>query len=103
MKPIGDIIGISALLEQTAEECNELAKACLKLSRKFRNENPTPLTFDEIMDNLNEEFVCFDLPVIDKEELRQANIIDPQTIESIYATKEKRWYERLKEAGEETE
>ena len=24
-------------------------------------------------------------------------------IESIYATKEKRWYERLKEAGEETE
>ena len=45
-------------LEQTAEECSELGKVCLKLSRKF---------------------------------------------ESIYATKEKRWYERLKEAGEETE
>ena len=100
MKPIGDIIGISALLEQTAEECNELAKACLKLSHKFRNENPTPLTFDEIMDNLNEEIADISLCI---EELRQAKVIDPQTIESIYATKEKRWYERLKEAGEETE
>ena len=100
MKPIGDIIGISALLEQTAEECNELAKVCLKLSRKCRNENPTPLTFDEIMDNLNEEIADISLCI---EELRQANVIDPQTIESIYATKEKRWYERLKEAGEETE
>ena len=100
MKPVGEIIGLSALLEQTAEECNELAKACLKLSRKFRNENPTPLTFDEIADNLNEEIADISLCI---EELRQAKVIDPQTIESIYAAKEKRWYERLKETGEETE
>lgn len=52
------------------------------------------------MDNLNEEIADISLCI---EELRQARIIDPQTIESIYATKEKRWYERLKEAGEETE
>lgn len=35
-------IGIPAVLETCAEECNELAKACLKLSRKLRNEQPTP-------------------------------------------------------------
>ena len=32
-------IGIPAMLEQTAEECVELAHACLKLARYYRNEN----------------------------------------------------------------
>lgn len=37
-------IGVPAMLEQCAEECTELAQACLKLARKIRNENPTPAT-----------------------------------------------------------
>ena len=97
MKPIADIIGLPALLEQTAEECAELGKACLKLSRKLRGENTTPLTKDEILDNLNEEIADISLCI---EELRVAAVIDPQTIESIYAVKERRWYERLEKLKE---
>lgn len=48
-------VGVPALLEQTAEECLELGAACLKLSRKIRNENPTPVPLDDILANLNEE------------------------------------------------
>lgn len=48
-------IGTPAMLEQTAEECVELAHACLKLSRKLRNENPTKSSEADIMNNLHEE------------------------------------------------
>lgn len=44
-----------ALLEQAAEECTELAKACLKLARIYRGENPTPVTEVKAIDNLEEE------------------------------------------------
>lgn len=37
----------AALLEQVAEECTELGHAALKLARKYRNENPTPVTEEE--------------------------------------------------------
>jgi len=36
MKSIVDRIGKPALLEQTAEECTELAHACLKEARRLR-------------------------------------------------------------------
>lgn len=55
MKKLVDVIGLPALLEQTAEECIELAHACLKLSRDLRGENPTFKDRDAILDNLNEE------------------------------------------------
>lgn len=47
MKNIVDRIGLPALLEQTAEECAELAHACLKEARRLRGENPTPCTEEE--------------------------------------------------------
>lgn len=47
MKNIVDRIGLPALLEQTAEECTELAHACLKEARRLRGENPTPKTTPE--------------------------------------------------------
>ena len=50
-----DKIGEAAMLEQTAEECSELAQACLKMARKLRGENPTPKSAKEIADNLAEE------------------------------------------------
>ncbi len=57
-------IGKSAMLEQTAEECSELAQACLKLSRKYRGENYTPRTQEEIESHLLEEIadvmICID-------------------------------------------
>ena len=55
MKEIIDKVGESAILEQLAEECAELAKAALKLSRVMRKENPTPVTVNDAFDNLVEE------------------------------------------------
>ena len=52
---LGDKIGKEAMLEQTAEECSELSKACLKLARKLRDENPTHKSFDVLENNLKEE------------------------------------------------
>lgn len=55
MKEIIDKVGESAILEQLAEECAELAKAALKLSMVMRKENPTPVTVNDAFDNLVEE------------------------------------------------
>ena len=55
MKEIIDKVGESAILEQLAEECAELAKAALKLSRVMRKENPTPVTVNDAFDNFVEE------------------------------------------------
>ena len=44
------------LLEQLAEECNELSKASLKLIRAIgASENPTPISKNEAYDNFIEE------------------------------------------------
>ena len=48
-------IGLPAMLEQMAEECNELAHACLKYSRYLRGENPTYSLPRTMIENLNEE------------------------------------------------
>lgn len=65
MSTIVDKIGVPALLEQTAEECCELAQACLKMARKLRDENPTPKSIEDIRDNLVEEMadvlICIDM------------------------------------------
>lgn len=55
MKEIIDKIGEVAILEQLAEECAELTKAALKLSRVIRKENPTPVTVNDAFDNFVEE------------------------------------------------
>lgn len=57
-------IGTAATLEQTAEECIELAHACLKMARIIRGENPTNASLDKVVDHINEEiadvFICID-------------------------------------------
>ena len=55
MEDILEAIGTPALLEQCAEECMELAHACLKLARKLRGENPTPVTETTAIEHLIEE------------------------------------------------
>ena len=55
MREILNRIGLPALLEQTAEECSELAQACLKYARLLRQENPTPKTEQECVCALMEE------------------------------------------------
>ena len=76
----------AAKYEQLAEECTELAKACLKKSRKLRNENYTPLTMDEIDSNIEEEWV----------DVRIAgNICSLYTNWNLWESKIKRWRDRL--------
>lgn len=91
---IADEIGVCALLEQTAEECAELAQAALKLSRKMRNENPTPAISFVLRDKLTEEFAdvanCM-------EELLKANVVYEEEANYIAESKMKRWYERIAE------
>lgn len=54
-KKILEHVPLAAAYEQLAEECTELAKASLKMARKLRDENPTPLTMKQIDDEVDEE------------------------------------------------
>jgi hypothetical protein len=62
-------IGTAATYEMLAEECSELAQACLKYARILRGENPTPKTQAEVLNNIIEEYtdvrlVASDLGII---------------------------------------
>ena len=70
---ITEKIGIPAMLEQTAEECTELAHACLKLARIMRGANPTPTTEKEATDAVEEEVA--DVQICTSE-LLQNGVID---------------------------
>lgn len=93
MKTIVDRIGLPALLEQTAEECVELAHACLKEARRLRGENPTPCTAEEckaaIMKEMADVALCLDM--LDNSDYT----LDP----IIAKSKLDRWHQRLDEAG----
>ena len=54
-KKMLDHVPLPAAYEQLAEECTELAKASLKMARKLRDENPTPLSMSAINDEVDEE------------------------------------------------
>lgn len=49
-------LSAAALLEQLAEESAELSQAALKMARKYRNENPSPVPIDMLNDSLQEEY-----------------------------------------------
>lgn len=49
-------VGLPAVVEQTAEECTELAKAALKLARVMYGENPTPVTKRKAQEDVIEEY-----------------------------------------------
>lgn len=94
MKEILESIGLPAVLEGTAEECSELTKACLKLARKLRGENPTPVSMEELVDNLMEEMadvkVC--LKVLNE---------NYQIDQELETTKTYRWLNRIRKARNE--
>ena len=93
-----EVIGTPAMLEQTAEECVELAHACLKLARYLRGENKVYKTKEEIYSNLSEEiadvYICTD-------ELLEAGVISHESIDSNIITKLDRMRKRLEENGNE--
>ena len=89
-----EVIGTPAMLEQTAEECVELAHACLKLARYLRGENKVYKTKEEIYSNLSEEiadvYICIG-------ELLEAGVISQESIDSNIMTKLERMRKRLEE------
>lgn len=89
-------IGIPAVLEQLAEESAELAQAALKLSRKLRNENPTPKSQDECLQDLLEEMADVKLCM----EVFEEKNYYPDEIEQIMQQKRKRWEKRISESKE---
>lgn len=91
--PIVDKIGVPALLEQTAEECCELAQACLKMARKLRDENPTPKSVDDIRDDLVEEMADVQLCLM--ELMNTTDITTEQEVINLEARKFRRWLKRL--------
>ena len=55
MNKIYMAMGMPELLAQLAEEATELAQAALKLRRVVDGKNPTPVTYDDALENLHEE------------------------------------------------
>lgn len=89
-----DAIGKPALLEQTAEECTELAQACLKYARYLRGENKVHRSFASIRANFNEELADVAICI---EELGKAGLIDYDELNPIRDYKRKRMKERMAE------
>ena len=90
---IREELGVSELLTQLAEECNELAHAALKLRRVYDGQNPAPIHPDEAFENLLEEIGDVDNC------LEALELDDPKYAIQMYKNKEekiKRWALRLK-------
>lgn len=87
-KTIRSRVGDPAMYEQLAEECVELAHACLKLARIRRGENPTPAKENEIKAAVDEELT---------DVILCASELDLSVNNEIMADKRIRWNERLEE------
>lgn len=91
-KELVDKYGKEYIYRQLAEECSELAQACLKVIRAERKE--TPMRMDEAWERLLEEFgdVLLMMDIVESM-LLSAN--DDGTVLAIMERKEARMYERM--------
>ena len=85
-----DAIGLPAVLEQCAEELAELTQAALKMARKLRGENPTPVTHAQAAEHLHEELgdVRLCIKVLDA-------ALGGDNTATVEAEKLRRWLDRL--------
>ena len=85
-----EAIGLPAVLEQCAEELAELTQATLKMARKLRGENPTPVTHAQAAEHLHEELgdVRLCLNVLDA-------AMGGDNTTAVEAEKLRRWLERI--------
>ena len=83
-------IGLPAVLEQCAEELAELSHAALKMARKLRGENPTPMTHAQAAEHLHEELgdVRLCLKVLDA-------ALGGDITSSVEQQKLRRWLDRV--------
>lgn len=89
-----EVIGKPAMLEQTAEECAELAQACLKMARYLRDENKVYKSEKELIDNLVEEMADVNVCV---HELFISDLVSSNDVRDMYDKKIDRMKERLSE------
>ena len=94
-------IGEPAVLEQLAEECSELAQAALKYARKQRGENPTPKSFDECYDALQEEMA--DVMLCMEAYMENYSNDFYMEVDTIKDEKKARWEQRIKEMEDATD
>lgn len=80
----------AALYEQLAEECVELAHAALKLARIKRGENPTPVSVEEALGAVMEEYT--DLRLV-------AYVLEMGWDIEMFEQKLLRWHKRLGEVN----
>ena len=116
IKTISEVIGIEEILCSLSEEATELAQSALKLRRACTQNNPTPLSVKECLNNLIEEIadveVCIDTLLLsefikdsdkykDIDTLLLSNFIKSnknqilKDIKNIKRNKIKRWHERI--------
>lgn len=81
------------LLCQLAEECSELAQAALKLRRAITKTNPTPVTYNQALEDLMEEAADVLLCLRVLPELEEYGYI----IDIGITEKAERWLSRLQE------
>jgi len=81
------------ILAQLAEEASELAQAALKLRRAIGVGNPTPVSVDEAIANLEEEIA--DVQICNAALVYADGKIKPDNIDNIMKEKTKRWLNRL--------
>lgn len=94
-------IGEPAVLEQLAEECSELTQAALKYARKQRGENPTPKSFDECYDALQEEMA--DVMLCMEAYMENHSNDFYMEVATIKDEKKARWEQRIKEMEDATD
>ncbi len=87
-------IGDAAMLELTAEECTELAQACLKMARNMRGDMPTFKSDEDIYNHLCEEVADVRLCI---EEL-SGHVINLADVSKWEMQKKERNLERFKSA-----
>lgn len=92
-KQINEKLSKAAVMEQMAEEAAELAKAALKYARILRGENPTPVTEQEAIANLREEYA--DVQVCAAVIGANYGMIHPEIIDALRLGKMRRWLDRL--------
>lgn len=90
MNQVIEAIGLPAVLEQCAEELAELTQASLKMARKLRGENPTPVTHTQAAAHLHEELgdVRLCLKVLDV-------AVAGYNTTAVEAEKLRRWLDRI--------
>ena len=100
MDEIETSVDIRAKLEQVAEECGELTKACMKLIRAIGNGNPCNVTEEEAIEAVIEEMSDLEVAAGYLQTMLNKRVdFDVRTrMDMIANVKIKRWQDRVAEA-----